>query len=105
MSQSHVKTLAQINLTSAGTAQQISTSSLICQTVVINAAEANTGPIYVGDSNVASNRYMYKLSPGESCTITGDNLVGAQDLDLSEIYFDGGTTDDDIQVGYLQRSN
>lgn len=105
MSQSHVKTLAGLNLTAAGTGQKLSATSLICQTVVINAKEGNAGAIYIGDSNVASDRYMHKLAPGEQCTITGDSLGGAQDLDLSEIYFDGDTTNDDIYVGYLERSN
>lgn len=101
---SRITTLAQVNLTSAGTAQQISTSTIPAEVVVISAPSANSGSIYIGDSNVASNRYLAVLSPGQRMSIEAGNESGGTDmLDLAEIYFDGDTTNDDIQVGYIAR--
>jgi len=100
-----IKTLAELNLTSAGTAQALSATSILAQVVYINAKTTNAGNIYIGDSNVASNRYLVLLDAGESVSIEASEFGTSGDLDLSEIYFDGGTTNDDIYVGYIQRQN
>ena len=104
---SQLKTLAALNLDAAGTAQQVSSTVLEVEVAVITAASGNSGTIYIGDSNVASNRYAGALAAGERMTIVpGDVGGGGTDfVDLSEIYFDGGTTGDDIQVGYIQKAN
>jgi hypothetical protein len=99
-----LKCLAQINLTSAGTRQQISATPILSPVVIITAAHGNSGNIYVGDSAVASNCYAAVLAAKSSYTITGPDINGhTRDVDLSSIYIDGGTTNDDVQVAYLER--
>lgn len=108
MSQSQIFTLAAINLDSAGTAQRISSSSIVCQSIAIHPAAANSGTIYIGDSNVSSTRYFAKIDPGGlPAVIVGDAVAngGAGDLDLRDLYFDGSNTGDDIVVGYQARSS
>jgi hypothetical protein len=97
-------TLAQINLTSAGTRQAISATPVYSPCVIVTAAHGNTGNIYVGDSAVASNRYAAVLAAKSSYVITGPVMGGFEQLiDLSTIYIDGGTTNDDVQVAYFEK--
>ena len=98
-------TLPALNLDSAGTAQALSSTSILCEAVIITAATGNTGTIYIGDSNVASNRFALELDAGIAGTIDSPTAKGGSDMfDLKDIYFDGGTTGDDINVAYLQRA-
>lgn len=97
-----VRTLANVNLTLAGTAQQVSTTPIYCASVIIQAHEDNTNDIFVGDSNVAVGR-GFRLDAGESITFGNTDVRGTtQEVDLSQIYFDGDTTNEDIRVTYLQ---
>ena len=73
---------------------------------MITAVAGNTGTIYIGDSNVSATRYAVKLAAGDGVSIDSPNVAGGSDfLDMSEIYFDGGTTGDDIAVGYIKKAN
>jgi hypothetical protein len=97
-------TLAQINLTSAGTRQAISATPLLSPCVIVSAAHANSGNIYVGDASVSATRYAAVLAAKSSYTFTGPDINGCtRDIDLSTIYIDGATTNDDVQVAYLER--
>jgi hypothetical protein len=102
---SKLVTLAALNLDSAGTAQQLSSTSIHVESIIITAATGNTGIIYIGDSNVASNRFALELDAGIAGTIDAPLAKGGSDfIDLAEVYFDGDTTGDDINVSYLQRA-
>ena len=84
-----------VNLTSAGTAQQISTSSVPCKRVVITAHESNTDSITVGASTVVgalAGRRGKTLFPTQSEVFFVDNL--------NLLYFDGITTGDDAHYYY-----
>jgi hypothetical protein len=98
-------TLAQINLTSAGTRQAIAAGpGPYSPCVIITAAHGNSGNIYVGDSAVASNRYAAVLAAKSSYVLTGPIMGGFEQLiDLSTIYIDGATTNDDVQVAYFEK--
>lgn len=86
--------LAPINLTASGTRQALSGTSQKVTTVVINALAANTGVIYVGDVAVTAAN-GFPLQKGDTIVLKAE--AGTY-LDLSKIYFDGGTTNDDIKV-------
>lgn len=101
---SEIKTLPLLNLDSAGTAQRLNASTIECEVVVIAAASGNTGTMYIGDSNVSSSRFIGALAAGDAMSIEAGKVSNGTDrLDLKEIWFDGGTTGDDISVGYIQR--
>ena len=90
---------APVNLTSAGTAQRVSSSALNCQCLVINALAANTGVIYVGDSSVSATN-GFPLQKGDTISIcASDRMVP---VNAYNYYFDGGTTNDDIKVSCSQ---
>jgi hypothetical protein len=91
--------LAPINLTAAGTAQAISATDVLATCIYINALAANTGVIYVGDSAVTSANGLV-LQKGDSIEICAEDYARGQKVNLKNIYFDGGTTNDDIKVSY-----
>ena len=78
------------NLASAGTAQVISTATIKVKSVVIVARAANSGQIVLGGADVATSTNN-GLNGGESLTLSSASL-----FDLKEIYFDGGSTGDDV---------
>lgn len=100
-----IQTLASINLTAAGTAQQLTSTLTKAEVVNITAKVGNTGNIYIGDSNVSSTRYFAYLDAGESVSIEAQAAGYSGTFDLSEIYIDGDTTNDDVLVGYIERQN
>lgn len=101
-----LKHLDSLNLASAGTRQQLTSTSTLAQTVILNAKTGNTGLIYVGDSTVSATKAAFELAAGEMVVIHMPVISGGNcDTDLSKWYFDGGTTNDDLLVGYIQRTN
>jgi len=97
-----LKQLAALTLTSGGTAEALSSTPIIVQSVLIIAAATNSGTVYVGDSDVTSTNGIPLAAEGH-VRMTGPALGkgGASDLDLAQIYWDG-TTSDVITVSYLQ---
>lgn len=101
-----LKQLASLNLTAAGTAQAFSATPIIAQTVILNAKTGNTGLIYVGDADVDATNAAFSLAAGETVIVHMPVISGGNaDTDLSKWFFDGGTTNDDLLVGYIQRTN
>lgn len=99
-----IKHLDQLNLTSAGTRQQLTTTSTLCQGIILTALPGNTGAIYVGDSTVSSTKAAFVLAPGNSQIVYGvEGSGGQQYFDLSLLYFDGATNNNKLHVGYLQK--
>ena len=83
-----------VDITTAGTAVQLSSTSYPIPdgvAVVVKAAPANTGNIFVGgsqsDAQTAANRYT--LVPNES--------VSLQVQDLNMVWVDAATSGDDVQ--------
>lgn len=90
-----ISQLAPINLTSAGTRQALSATDAYCQSVAIKAFAANTGVIYIGDVAVTTTN-GFPVPKGDTFILNAqDNLTP---INLKNIYFDGGTTNDDINV-------
>ena len=91
---------APINLTSAGTAQAIGASGELYKDVVLVADPANTGTLYIGGSDVDSTNGI-PLEAGEKISLNAlfsDSRSPDLLYDLSTIYVDGTTTDDDLRV-------
>lgn len=88
-----------LNLTSAGTGQQFSTSTQRVLSIIFKARSGNTGNIYIGSSTVAAAVGL-ELLPGEEITLPISDSVQEtgkpHTIPLSDFYFDGGTTNDDV---------
>ena len=99
---SRLKQLAAQTLSSGGTAQVLSSGVVVVQAILISAEAGNSGTIYVGDADVDSTNGI-PVAAGSSVRITGPEIGkgGADDMDLSLIYFDG-TTSDVIRIAYQQ---
>jgi len=79
-------------VTTAGTAVQLSTTSIPCKKVLITALGANSGNIWVGGSTVANGR--------------GKQLVPLQDVeididDLNKVYIDSTSDGDGVAFLYV----
>lgn len=95
-----------INVDSAGTAEQISSdTSILPSSILFVAPRANTGNIYIGLSDVDSSDFIYELAPGDSAQISADGhgKGRASGLQLSNFYVDAATTNDDCNVTYMFR--
>ena len=79
------------SITSGGTAQQISATSIPCRRLVISPKDTNTSPIYIGGSTVTSLRGK-QLYQGEDFDFEID--------DVSKVYFISATTSDSITYMY-----
>lgn len=97
-------TLAQLDIPTAGTAVQVNGgTSLNVTSVTFYAVDANTGQIYIGDSNVASNRLIVALDGGESLTISADQLgPRGEEFDLADFWVDTATNGNDVQISYVK---
>tara|TARA_Y100000310_G_scaffold345002_1_gene461092 strand:- start:6983 stop:7267 length:285 start_codon:yes stop_codon:yes gene_type:complete len=82
------------NLTGAGTAQAIVTTSTVASGLVFRARDGNTGNLYVGDSTIDNTGPP--ITPG-----TAIGFSDKSEFDLADIYFDGGTTNDDLDFWYM----
>ena len=90
------------NLSAAGTPQQVTTVSTIVRSCVFYAPLVNTGNLYLSpNAGGATATLGITLAPGESYSVTGD-LIGGEykPFNLSEWYFDGGTSNDDLVINY-----
>jgi hypothetical protein len=86
---SALSTLAQGTVTTAGTKVAVSaTTGPRWRAIRIEAPSTNAGAIFVGDLNVSSTRYSYRLTAGQGATISGTGL------DASKLYVDAATNGD-----------
>lgn len=83
------------NLTSAGAAQQINNVTTKITYLLLQARPGNTGDLYVGLSDVSSTN-GWTLQPGAQIAIDFDPDGKGTSIDPSQFYFDGDTTNDDI---------
>jgi hypothetical protein len=97
-------TLADITVAAAATRQQVTATSTRVTSIVFQGPAANTGAVYVGDSNVAAARGI-EIPKGTSITVTADLLgrPGGEEFDLSDFYVDAATTGDKVKVSYVKR--
>lgn len=86
----------------SGAAQQFITTQTKAWSIVILAAAANAGTVYVGDSSVSSTNCGFALAAGKVGQIGPIHITsgGSEVFDLSKIYW-AGTAGDKISVTYL----
>lgn len=95
-----INSKASENLSAAGTRQQVNSGTAqMVHSVVFTADPANTGTIYVGDSNVSATRCAAVLAAGESFKVGIDDRIPL--LALESFWWDGDTTGDDLMIHYI----
>lgn len=98
-----VTDLDQLSLTSAGTAELISADPLQCESVIFTCPSTNTGACYIGSSAVSSTRFVLSIAAGSSASISvspsAENDTAY--IDLGALYWDGATTGNKLNVGYM----
>ncbi|KKM00680.1 hypothetical protein LCGC14_1801990 [marine sediment metagenome] len=87
-----------VNVTTAGTAVPLSATRIVAGWVFLQAKTANTGKIYVGESDVSSTSKMVELSATDGFTFP-DNAVPSM-YDLKDIYIDASVSGEGVWVGY-----
>ena len=84
------------NLTSAGSAERVNNVDRQLTFIAFQARPGNTGNIFVGVSDVSSTN-GWTLTPGEVRDIDFDPQGIGQSINMNELFFDGATTNDDIE--------
>lgn len=97
--------LEKLDIPTAGTRVRYSggATSRLVTTLILKAASANTGNIFVGDETVDST-HGHPLAPGESLTINADQDSENEDktvLDLNDVYFDTATNGNDVHISVV----
>ncbi len=87
-----------VNLTSAGTAQRFSATTVPALWVRLQARGANSGDVVVGGKTVVGAATTRR---GILLSVTLTKIPGP--LDLTDLWFDGTSTDDDIDFIYAER--
>lgn len=88
---------------SAGTAEQLVSTSVNTTCVWVEALPSNSGKVYIGGSTVSSTRGM-SLDPEESFQYFAtrkDNAERLLEFDLSSIYIDAANSSDGIKYFYI----
>ena len=93
--QAHVAALPEITVTTAGSPVQVDASHLYVSSVTIQADPANTGQIYVEDSNL---NVMAKIAAGQSFTPP----TAPSPTDLFTLYLDASANGQKAMVSYAK---
>ena len=96
-----IVTVADKAVTTAGTQVQVSTSEIPARSITIQALPANTGKIYVGDADCASNRCMAELSAGEFFVLGSDDQM--EEFYLADVWIDSSVSGEGIHLSYTKR--
>lgn len=99
MREAYVKTCHR-SVQAAGTAELLEDGipAFYCvKTVTIRAMEANTGDMYLGDSNrVSATDYSYHLAPGESVTLDATDLGPDYYIFMTQLWIDAATSGNEL---------
>lgn len=93
--QAKIAALPEITVTTAGTAVQVDASHLYVSSVTIQADPANTGQIFVEDSNL---NVMAKITAGQSFTPPS----APSPTDLFTLYLDASANGQKAMVSYAK---
>ena len=90
----------QKTVAAAGTAEALSSTGIWARNLYLSAPAANTGAIYIGDSDVDSIT-GFAMAPGSSVALS--DLLG-QDIAvyLDDLYVDAATNGDKVTFLYLE---
>lgn len=95
-----LRTLAKVTVATAGTPVVLSAAAVNnVLKVFVSAPDANTGSIWVGDSDVESGRGI-EVPKGECREISVD---GRELLDLASMYVDADNNGDEAAIAYLTK--
>ncbi len=83
----------------AGTRERLVAIPTAASAFVIQAKEANTGVIYLGDATVTSST-VSGLSPGSTLSF-GSDFPLSRSIDLSDIYLDAAVSAEGVNVYYI----
>lgn len=97
-------TLAQTTVVTSGTEIQVSATQTPITTIIFSVPAANTGSIYVGDSDVSTTRGV-EVPKGTTFSISVDQSgrSGGEEMFLSDFYVDAATNGDKVNVSYIKR--
>ena len=91
-----LKLLGKIDIPTAGTRVQLTTTRLMAKSIRIEADEDNgAGIVFVGDATVSGDLYAARLAANESFTISGSAI------DPRTIWLDTDLSGSDVQVSWL----
>ena len=91
------------NVTTAGTAERISSTDLYVTAVTFRAKKGNSNDIYIGDSDVAST--YPDLDANQTVTFEAPIVNGHHSaINLKEIWIDVDTNGEGVDVWYVRAS-
>lgn len=88
-------------IAAAGTQEPLVATSVtlpterFCARVTITAKPANTGYVYVGESDVSSTVFAFRLAASESVTL-GMGETRGNSIDLATVYIDTSVNDEGV---------
>ena len=95
-------TLAKRSIATPGSEAKIQLTRIPAVEFVVTALHTNDGAVFLGDSNVAADRYAYRLQPGQSVSLRAyDRPKGKEFFNLDDFYFDVEAANDEICVSYV----
>ena len=98
-----LKAIAQATISTAGTPIPLSLTERRCKAVIIQADPANSGAVYVGESDVTGAKAI-KLTAGNSLSIVPDDTFADEDtvyVDLADIYVDAAANGEKINISVI----
>lgn len=91
-------------VTTAGTSEQVTTANTFTPVIDFQAESDNTGRVFIGNSAVSSTNCLASLGPGDSLSLVAAHYGDATaQWNLSDFWFDVGTSGDGAFVGYHER--
>lgn len=97
-----------VDVTTAGTKQQITTANIQTPWVMLQVLDGNSGSIFVGDDQVSStNGIELKETNYAGADLFAPHLIlsvpAPATISLSDIWVDTSNSGDDVAVMYLER--
>ncbi len=99
--------IGQVIVTTAGTSVRATSTlsnpaaDLPTPWIFIQAAEDNTGVVYVGTAAVTDTNYIVALGPGEGMELTPTQIKGTEgEYFLNDFYLDAETSGNSVQITY-----
>lgn len=96
---------AVLTVTTAGTRQQFTTSSIASPYIRFEALGTNTNPVFIGLSTVSATVYIARLAAGTSITLQAPTYARGlgSEFDLTAFWADVTTNGEKISWTYLPR--
>jgi hypothetical protein len=86
-------------VTAAGTAEALSSDSVVASSLMIRAMKANTGAVFIGHYGVSS---ADNDGLEASDTLSWDGDLDVTGLDLADIYVDAAVNGEGVNIWYVE---